>query len=139
MTKPQVIIENFTIEAPDWLACRCGCRLFNYDTRFLISLQAFRYSYGKPLTPTSGCRCQKHNNKPAKEGGVGSTNSSGHQATTKKATAIDVRGANLREIYDKAVAFGRATGLFNEIYLDSRQGFVHIAFIQGKKFACWTQ
>jgi hypothetical protein len=42
------------------LACRC-CGELKLDIRLAVMLPALRKSWGKPLTPTSVCRCPKHN------------------------------------------------------------------------------
>jgi hypothetical protein len=114
MTKPMVVIENFDIQTE--LQCRCGCRRFNYDTEFLIRLQAFRYLYGKEMLVTSGGRCVQHNKD---EGGV---DTSCHQCETKKATAVDVTTGNCKTLYERACA----SGLFNEIIWYQKKNFVHL-------------
>ena len=124
MTKPQVTIENFTIEAPDWLACRCGCRRFNMMPRFLISLQAFRYSYGRGIIPTSGCRCAKWNADPR----VGGVPTSFHECTTKQASAVDVTGADVKGMFEAAKKFALATGLFNEVIYYPKKNIVHLGW-----------
>jgi len=42
------------------LACRC-CGVVKLDIRFAAMLPALRQVWGKPLTPSSVCRCPKHN------------------------------------------------------------------------------
>lgn len=121
MTKPKVEIENFDIETE--LMCRCGCGRYNYDTEFLIRLQAFRYLLGKPLTVTGGGRCIKHNTD---EGGV---DTSCHQCETKKATAVDVTNNNCLELYEKACD----SKLFNEVILYERKNFVHLGLDRKQK------
>lgn len=109
----KVSVNNFTeVE----LSCRCGCRSLNYDDNFLVLLQAFRLIYKKPLIPTSGCRCAKWNNH---EGGVAT---SLHQCSSKKASACDVTGTNVKEIFEKAKAFGG----FNEVIYYPKKNFVHL-------------
>lgn len=109
----KVLIKNFTAEE---LACRCGCKRLNYDHNFLICLQAFRLSYGKPLIPTSGCRCGKHNKD------VGGVSTSLHECTTKLASACDVTGANVKEIFEAA----KASKLFNEVIYYPAKNIVHL-------------
>jgi len=41
--------------------CRCGCGQVFMDVRFMVLLQKMRENYGKPINPTSGWRCIKHN------------------------------------------------------------------------------
>jgi zinc D-Ala-D-Ala carboxypeptidase len=43
------------------LECKCGCGTVKLDTRFAALLPALRQAWGRPLTPTSVCRCPKHN------------------------------------------------------------------------------
>lgn len=109
----KVDIKNFT---ENELACRCGCHRLNYDDNFLVLLQAFRLNYGKALIPTSGCRCVQHNKN------VGGVETSLHQCETKKATACDVTGANVKEIFEKAKNFGG----FNEVIYYPKKNIVHL-------------
>ena len=127
MTKPKVEIENFDIETE--LRCRCGCGRYNFDTEFLIRLQAFRYMLGKGLTVTSGGRCKQHNKN---EGGV---DTSCHQCETKKATAVDVTNSNCREIYERACE----CKLFNEVIWYERKNFVHLGLDRKQKGNYFTK
>lgn len=43
------------------LRCKCGCDRVEIDMRFAALLPALRQLWGRPLTPTSVCRCPKHN------------------------------------------------------------------------------
>lgn len=49
------------------LACKC-CGLVKLDINFAVHLPLLRLKWGKPLTPSSVCRCPTHN-----------TNESGHE------------------------------------------------------------
>jgi hypothetical protein len=42
------------------LACKC-CGIIKIDIEFAAMLPALRATWDKPLTPTSVCRCPKHN------------------------------------------------------------------------------
>lgn len=42
------------------LACRC-CGLINLNTDFAVHLPLLRHIWAEPLSPTSVCRCPKHN------------------------------------------------------------------------------
>jgi hypothetical protein len=42
------------------LACKC-CGVVKIDLRFAAMLPALRQAWGRPLTPTSVCRCPAHN------------------------------------------------------------------------------
>lgn len=115
MAHPIIEIENFDIETE--LKCRCGCGRYNYDTEFLIRVQAYRYLVNTPLTVTGGGRCIEHNKK---EGGQ---DNSCHQCETKKATAIDITGKNLAKLYQTACN----CGLFNEVIWYVKKNFIHLA------------
>jgi len=43
------------------LTCRCGCGLMSYQGGFLDKLHDLRQEFGKPMVPTSACRCARHN------------------------------------------------------------------------------
>jgi hypothetical protein len=53
------------------LACRCGCGLINFHPGFVDSLLTLRRHYARPMIVTSACRCKKHNDTPAAQGGAG--------------------------------------------------------------------
>jgi uncharacterized protein YcbK (DUF882 family) len=57
------ISENFWEH--EW-ACRCGCGFLVVDPETVRLAEAVRKVVGRPLVPTSVCRCRKHN---ALEGG----------------------------------------------------------------------
>lgn len=57
---PEFISAYFTREE---VTCRCGC---GFDTVSRVTLEAadaFREWYGKPIHPSSVCRCVPHNKK----------------------------------------------------------------------------
>lgn len=116
----RVDIKNFT---ENELSCRCGCHRLNYDDNFLVLLQAFRLIYGKALIPTSGCRCAKHNLN------VGGVTTSLHQCETQKASACDVTGDNVKDIFEKAKVFGG----FNEVIYYPKKNFVHLGLDKNQK------
>lgn len=121
MSKPIVIIEHFDIEKE--LQCRCGCKIFNYSTEFLIRLQAFRYILNMPLIVTGGGRCHEHN---IKEGGA---KTSLHICEGRQAMAIDVSNDNCKKIYEMACA----SRLFNEVIWYKNKNFVHLALDKKQK------
>lgn len=41
--------------------CQCGCGFASIDSRLVKILQEVRDHFGKPVTVTSGCRCEEHN------------------------------------------------------------------------------
>ena len=53
-----LLTANFTLAE---LRCKCGCGQATFHPGFLASLQALRDELGRPMTPTSGARCLKHN------------------------------------------------------------------------------
>lgn len=122
MTQITVPIKNFTKEE---LTCRCGCGRYNYDTEFLIRLQAFRYMLNIGLTVTGPGRCKKHNASPA----VGGAANSLHICEGKAATAADVTNSNCENIYKKACA----SGLFNEVIWYKKKNFVHLGLDRNQK------
>lgn len=64
--------------------CKCGCGRDNIDPRLVFMLQQLRDRYGKSLTPSSGCRCPKHNEV------VGGGDNSSHITTeTRQGQAAD--------------------------------------------------
>ena len=42
-------------------ACQCGCGFDTVDHELVEELEEIRQYFGSPITITSGCRCQKHN------------------------------------------------------------------------------
>ena len=118
MTAITVTLKNFTKEE---LTCTCGCKTYNYDTEFLIRLQAFRYVYNKGLKVTGPGRCKKHNAE------VGGVPTSLHICEGKAATAVDVVGGN--ELYIAACN----SQLFNEVIWYKNKGFVHLGLDRNQK------
>ena len=113
-------IENFT---ENELKCKCGCGSFNIDNEFLIRLQAFRYLLKQGMTPTSCCRCEKHNKA------VGGVDTSLHRCYPKPTCAIDFYCQDLQKAYDVA----RNTNLFNEVIWYKNKGFIHLGLDRNQK------
>jgi len=44
-------------------ACRCGCGFENIDMNLVAILENIRNALRSPIIITSGCRCEKHNEK----------------------------------------------------------------------------
>lgn len=44
----------------DELACKC-CGLIQLDMHFAVHMPVLRLQWGRPLSPSSVCRCPKHN------------------------------------------------------------------------------
>ena len=42
-------------------ACKCGCGLNTIDFAVVAACDAIRAHFDRPLTVTSGCRCEAHN------------------------------------------------------------------------------
>lgn len=49
--------QNFTEEE---FRCRCSCGETKVTKQFMDALQALRSEFGKPMTITSGYRCEEH-------------------------------------------------------------------------------
>lgn len=116
----KAIINNFSEKE---LSCRCGCNKLNYDDNFLIRLQAFRLIINQALIVTSGCRCQTHNKK------VGGVTTSLHECTTKKASACDITGKNIKNIFEQA----KASKLFNEVIYYQKKNIIHLGYDPNQK------
>jgi len=52
------VIPNFTYYE---VSCNCGCGLVILQWDLLTSLHAVRVEYGRPIEPTSWCRCWEWN------------------------------------------------------------------------------
>lgn len=50
--------------------CKCGCGYDNINLNLVAKLQKIRNHYGRPLIPTSGCRCEKYNNSLLNRGAI---------------------------------------------------------------------
>lgn len=101
--------------------CSC-CGADGMDAEFMHVLQDIRSDYGKPMTITSGYRCENHPVEAKKK-----TNSmSPHR--TGKAADIACRGSEAHEILNLALAYG-ATGIGVAQKGDGR--FIHIDTLEG--------
>jgi len=43
------------------LECKCGCGLAQFHPGFLEKLDLLRAEFGRPMNPSSACRCSRHN------------------------------------------------------------------------------
>jgi uncharacterized protein YcbK (DUF882 family) len=93
-------------------------------TRLIVLLQRLRDKVGKPLTVTSGYRCQKHNKA------VGGAANSQHVL----GTAADIRVPSGMSV-DQLAAAADAVG-FTGVGKYYKQGFVHVD-VRGFR-ARWT-
>src|SRR5687768_15451182 len=60
------LTEHFTVAE---MQCKCGrdeCEAVPMDARFMADLEAYRVAWGRPIYPTSACRCPYWNRQ---EGG----------------------------------------------------------------------
>lgn len=87
---------------------KCGCRgkycngyPKTVSPKLIGILEKLRVTYGKPITITSGLRCNKYNSSL-----VGSVPNSAHKSG--KAADIYIPGASLSGIRSKAYAYGAA-------------------------------
>lgn len=55
----QKLSRNFSREE---FACQCGCGYDTVDVILIMLLESVRRHFDKPVTITSGCRCEHHNN-----------------------------------------------------------------------------
>ena len=74
----------------DEMKCRCGCGFDSMDVETLQLADDARDFVNHPITPSSACRCVKHNNA------VGGSDNSYHL----KARAIDLPVADPQALYD---------------------------------------
>lgn len=88
--------------------CNCGCGYDTVDVDLVKVLEFVREYYGKPVTITSGCRCESHNKKC---GG-----SSRSQHLIGKAADFVVKGVSPEEVqyklrmsYPSCYGIGRST------------------------------
>ena len=73
-------------------ACNCGCGFDTVDAATLQILDAVREHFGKPVTVTSGCRCETYNRQ------VGGAANSQH--TLARAADIQIKGVAPDAVYD---------------------------------------
>lgn len=61
---------------PSETQCKCGCGL-DINLEMLTKLNEIREAFGKPISLTSGKRCQKHNDEMRPPGAKGSSHVKG--------------------------------------------------------------
>ena len=61
-------------------ACKCNCGADDISEELVEKLELVRFIYKKPMTITSGVRCEKHNASPAVQGRKNSTHLKGWAA-----------------------------------------------------------
>lgn len=111
---PLTNTENF--HSVEW-ECRCGCREdFPIDMEQVHFLEDLRDRLGRPVTITSGYRCEEYNKK------VGGAKHSQHRLGT--ATDIIVRGMDVYELYEIVKPMNpKGLGLYeNFLHIDNREG-----------------
>lgn len=72
-------------------ACKDGCGFATVDVKLLELLEVIRKHFNKPVTITSGCRCEKHNKK------IGGALNSKHMQGI--AADIKVKDVSPEEVY----------------------------------------
>lgn len=101
------------------LACKC-CGTIRLGTGFLERLNLLRQAWGKPITPTSVCRCPTHNAK------VGGKPSSFHLTSHPwGCVAMDISTAGWSSA-DRHAFVMLAGGLGFSIGINWAKGFIHI-------------
>jgi zinc D-Ala-D-Ala carboxypeptidase len=108
--------ENFSRSE---IACRCGCGTLRISKLLMDRIQIMRTLYGKPMHPTSGCRCPNHNRN---EGG--SPKSFHLSSAVHLCKAIDIGYANNRELFF-LVMLAVLVG-FRRILIYPKLNFVHL-------------
>ena len=95
--------------------CNCGCGMADMDPDFMARLQATRTADGKPMTITSGYRCEEHNEK------VSTTGRRGPHTSGK---AADVSVARK----DAYALLTLATGVYSGIGIQQKGAgrFIHL-------------
>ena len=114
--------DDYPNFSPKEFQCSC-CGEVDMDADFMFALQAIRSDYGKPMTITSGYRCENHPVEAKKQ----TTTISPHR--TGKAADIGCRGTDAYEILNLALAYG-ATGIGIAQKGDGR--FLHIDTLDGE-------
>ena len=98
------------------MACKCGCGFDSMDIETLRIADEVRDLIEKPITPSSACRCRKHNTN------IGGSLDSQHT----KARAIDLPLENPKRayIYLCSTYYGKyGFGLYSwGIHIDTRTG-----------------
>lgn len=72
------------------VSCKCGCGFDSMDIETLKVADEAREYVGAPISPSSACRCHKHNKR------VGGSKSSLH----KKARAMDLPVSDPKALYE---------------------------------------
>jgi uncharacterized protein YcbK (DUF882 family) len=73
-------------------ACKCGCGFDTVDKVTLDLIEKIRFHFAKPITITSGCRCDEYNKK------IGGSKNSQH--VKARAADIVVKDTHPHEVYD---------------------------------------
>ena len=71
--------------------CQCNCGFNTVDVELISILEEVRQYFMKPVTITSGCRCEEHNES------IGGTPNSKH--TLGQAADIKVSGVTAEKVY----------------------------------------
>lgn len=106
---PQRKITNHFVEGE--MACKC-CGKILYHPELMRKLETLRHQIGRPITVTSGYRCESYNNK------VGGAPASQHLLGT--AADITVRGMTVDVLANHAEKIFDGVGKYPD------QKFVHV-------------
>lgn len=99
--------------------CKCGCGFNNVQDELIIKLDNARTEAGVPFTVTSGCRCEKHNQKVG--GVVDSAHLTGEAADI--ATTIKTRMLIVRALLNN----------FDRAFINFEKDFVHVDISKSKQ------
>jgi uncharacterized protein YcbK (DUF882 family) len=105
--------------------CKCGkdCGYDAKDPKQIEILEKIREHFGKPVIISSSNRCPEYNNKPIKEGGVGSYPGSQHPRA--KADDIVIENVSPEEIAlyaDKIMPDWGGIGIYDTFtHIDTRK------------------
>lgn len=98
------------------VACKCGCGFDSMDVETLRIADEVREFVGRPITPSSGCRCETHNRT---EGGS-------KRSQHVRARAMDLPVDDPKTVYDWLCMRypGRyGFGVYNTfVHVDTRTG-----------------
>lgn len=107
----------------DELRCKCGCGRQEMEAEFLVTLEAIRIAYNRPMHLSSAFRCPAHN------AAVSHTGTSGPH-TTGRAVDVLVSGRDAHDLICAAVEAG-ITGIGVSQKGPHAQRFIHLDDLEG--------
>jgi hypothetical protein len=127
------VTKNFSNQE---IGCRCGCGRFP-RRESQLKLQKMREIYGRPMSPTSGARCKKH------ELSINPTSklTSSHivdEEDKREGMAFDISIAGLSdaEVLYMALCAGQAG--FTRIAVNRKRNFLHVDDDSTKPTKFWS-